>query len=504
MRMRGSRSARSGSGRSTERGGDAPLTKVDLALDPAGRERALKKSLGTLDADVASRLVTATADIALILDSGGVIREVSIANEDLAREGCDRWVGKAWLDVVTTESRPKIIELLRDANAKAVPRWRQINHPSPSGVDLPVRYAAVQLGQSGRIIALGRELRAMAGMQQRLVEAQQSMEREYARLRHTETRYRILFQMTSEPVLIADASSLKIIEANPATTKLIGKPVKKIIGRTLSDVFDAGSNDALQSIVATLRAAGEVNDVRLRLAERRIDIMISASMFRQQNAANILLRLLPVGSATAERTRGPNQIQRVVESMPDGFVLIGADQRVLAANTAFLDMAQIASDEQLRGESLSHWLGRSEVDFDVLMSNLREHGSIRQFSTILRGQFDTIEDVDVSAVAILSGDQPCFGLTLRPAMRRGGSGSDALGGRELPRSAKQLTELVGRVPLKNLVRESTDLIEKLCIEAALDLVDNNRASAAEMLGLSRQGLYVKLRRYGLVDTSSDE
>jgi DNA-binding NtrC family response regulator len=89
-------------------------------------------------------------------------------------------------------------------------------------------------------------------------------------------------------------------------------------------------------------------------------------------------------------------------------------------------------------------------------------------------------------------------------MRRGGSGSDALGGRELPRSAKQLTELVGRVPLKNLVRESTDLIEKLCIEAALDLVDNNRASAAEMLGLSRQGLYVKLRRYGLVDTSSDE
>ena len=53
------------------------------------------------------------------------------------------------------------------------------------------------------------------------------------------------------------------------------------------------------------------------------------------------------------------------------------------------------------------------------------------------------------------------------------------------------------MPLKNLVRETTDLIERLCIEAALGMTGDNRASAAEMLGLSRQGFYAKLRRYGL-------
>ena len=53
--------------------------------------------------------------------------------------------------------------------------------------------------------------------------------------------------------------------------------------------------------------------------------------------------------------------------------------------------------------------------------------------------------------------------------------------------------------LKGLVREATDVIERLCIEAALKLTSDNRASAAEMLGLSRQSLYVKLRRYGLGD-----
>jgi DNA-binding NtrC family response regulator len=75
--------------------------------------------------------------------------------------------------------------------------------------------------------------------------------------------------------------------------------------------------------------------------------------------------------------------------------------------------------------------------------------------------------------------------------------------RELPRSTDQMTELVGRVPLKDIVRETTDLIEQLCIEAALELTGDNRASAAEMLGLSRQSLYVKLRRFNIGDLDGE-
>jgi DNA-binding NtrC family response regulator len=44
----------------------------------------------------------------------------------------------------------------------------------------------------------------------------------------------------------------------------------------------------------------------------------------------------------------------------------------------------------------------------------------------------------------------------------------------------------------------------MCIEAALQLTHDNRASAAEMLGLSRQSLYVKLRRFGMIaDNEAD-
>ena len=71
--------------------------------------------------------------------------------------------------------------------------------------------------------------------------------------------------------------------------------------------------------------------------------------------------------------------------------------------------------------------------------------------------------------------------------------------KDLPRSASQMTELVGRVPLRDIVRETTDLIEELCIQAALELTGDNRAAASEMLGLSRQSLYVKLKRFGVND-----
>jgi DNA-binding NtrC family response regulator len=60
------------------------------------------------------------------------------------------------------------------------------------------------------------------------------------------------------------------------------------------------------------------------------------------------------------------------------------------------------------------------------------------------------------------------------------------------------------MPLKDIVGETVDLIERLCIEAALKITRNNRASAADMLGLSRQSLYVKLRRYGIEGPDPDE
>ena len=137
----------------------------------------------------------------------------------------------------------------------------------------------------------------------------------------------------------------------------------------------------------------------------------------------------------------------------------------------------------------------------MLIANLRQRGSIRLFSTILRGEYGESSEVEVSGVSVINGGQPCLGFAIRNIERRLSPAPAAA--REMPRSVEQLTELIGRVSLKDLVREATDMIERLCIESALELTGDNRASAAEMLGLSRQSLYVKLRRYGLGDLTED-
>jgi transcriptional regulator PpsR len=477
--------------------------------------RAPETSLGDLDARATASLIAAAADIALVVDGAGVIRDFSVNSEELSRElaGGD-WFGRPWLDTVTEESRPKVEALIRDAAARAAPRWRHINQIAvPGGASVPILFSAVRLGEADRAVAFGRDLRTVSALQQRLMDAQRSVERDYARLRQAETRYRLLFQMSPEPVLVLDAPSFKVQEVNPAAARLFGKEARRAIGRPFADAFDAGSQAAVESLLSGVRAAGRADDVRARLAsEDRPEVVVSASLFRQDEVVSVLVRLSPVPAARAGEQpialpKAKTKLLKLVEGVPDGFVVTGQDGRVLSANAAFLEMAQLTAEEQAVGESLDRWFAPPGVELDVLLGSLRQRGSVRLFAATLRGEYGAATDVEISAVAVMNGGQPCFGLAIRDVgmrLSRPARGDSGAGGRTPLRSVEQLTELIGRVPLKDLVREATDVIERLCIEAALDLTSDNRASAAEMLGLSRQSLYVKLRRYGLGELGAED
>ncbi len=458
-------------------------------------------SLSAIDVETAAALIVSSSDVALVINAEGVIMDVGFGNAELARDTYRDWIGRRWVDTVSNDSRAKIEELIRDSVPKMPSRWRQVNHPTQHGSDAPVRYSAIRFNTDRRIVAVGRDLRAMASLQQKLVDAQQSMEREYARIRGAEKRYRLLFQMASEAVLVVDAGSHRVVEANPSAASLLGVDVKKVAGQGFNDLFDEASQQAAQSFLAALRVAPRVDNVHVQMAGSKQSLLLSGSLFRQETDSHFLVLLAPLGGAAASVTNEQANVLRVVEKIPDAFVVTDFDRRILTANSAFLDLVQMASEEQVRGEPIERWIGRPGVDVDVLFSNLRTHGSVRHFSTILRGDYGSSEDVEITAVLAPGGDRPCLGFSIRTGGWR--AGREKLGGRELPRTAEQFTDLVGRVPLKNLVRETTDLIERLCIEAALDLTRDNRASAADMLGLSRQGLYAKLRRYGLGDLDGE-
>lgn len=464
-----------------------------------------KESLGNLGALPAANLIAAASDVAVVVDGEGVIRDVAFNKEDLSLEldAHGRWLGSRLAEIVTSETSSKAKELLQDAMTRKSSIWRQVNHPSPGGADIPVLYSAVNIGRDDRFVVVGRDLRPLAAMQQRLVNAQQSMERDYVRLRHAETRYRLLFQVSSEAVMIVDATSNAILEVNPAALALFDESAPQVLKSAFSSHFDTADAQPLQALLAGVQATGRDGSVRARLANGDRECYVAASQFRQENATLFLVRLssqptLPEASAL----KATSILLKYFDAAPDALVITGYDGRVVRANPAFAEMAQLGNAEQSRGEMLDRWLGRAGVDFGVAFANLRQNGSIKLFSTALRGEHGATTDVEVSAVSLVDDDQKQgFGFAIRNVEKRLSISPSSA--RELPRSVAQLTELIGRVPLRDLVREATDVIEKLSIEAALELTGDNRASAAEMLGLSRQSLYVKLRRFGLAEHAGE-
>lgn len=477
---------------------------IDPASPPAlARFSDPGEALRHLDPEGAAALIAAAADVTLVLDNEGVIIDAAFSEADLASEMGRDWIGSRWVDIATVESRQKIEEMLRDASQRSATRWRQINHRSDRGSDIPVRYRTLRFGPDGRVVAVGRDLRHMATLQQRLAESQQEMEREYSRIRNAEKRYRLLFQLASEAVLILDSNSSRVVEANPAASTLFGIEPKKLVGQMFEELVDATSRHVARSFLSATRVAPRVEGVHVRLqGQDQGSALLTGSLYRQDSTPHLVVLLSRFGvSGRAVSTEDAN-VLRLVEAIPEAFVLVDSERRVLTANAAFLDLVQVATVLQVKGETIERWIGRPGVELDVLFSNLRTHGSVRQFSTIARGEFGTSEDVEIVAASVAGGAEAIFGLTIRAEGWRGGR--ETLGGRELPRTVEQFTELVGRVPMKNLVRETTDLIERLCIQAALELTRENRRSAAEMLGLSRQAFYVKLRRYGLGNPDEDE
>lgn len=462
-----------------------------------------KSALGDLDADNAAQLIAAASDIALLLDPDGTICDVALGTEGAGLEGVRRWIGYPWVDTVTAESRAKVDSLLKAAKGEEPTRWREINHIAAENLSTPIRYTAILAGACGRIVAIGRDLSTVAATQQRFVGFQQSMEREYARLRHAETRYRLLFQISSEAVIIVDANTMTIVDANPAVGDLLENDERSLVGKPFMEIFSGKSRAGLEALLATARAIGRGDEVDAALAPNDQQLSVSATLFRQERTAHFLVRLhpQPAAGSDANHHKSEPRALKVMEQMPDGFVVTDPGGRILTANAAFLEMVHLASEAQAKGQSIERWLGRPGVDNQILTKALRDHGAINNYGTILHSELGTTDEIEVSAVLVANGEEPCTGFVIRNVGRR--VGLDFRFNQELPQSVDQLTELVGRVPLKELVREATDIIERLCIEAALKLTGDNRASAAQMLGLSRQSLYAKLRRYGISVANQD-
>lgn len=362
-------------------------------------------------------LVSVTSDIALVLDDQGFIRSVAMGGAEPVSATASEWLGRQLVDTVTSETRRKVEELLREASQTGVSRTRHINHPSPAGADIPVAYTAVRLGQSGPLLVAGRDLRAVSVMQQRLVDAQQSMERDFWRMRQAETRYRLLFQIATDAVLVIDAETLRVVDANRAAARMFGGTAQEMSGRQAVEGVAPESVPVLQELLGTVRVSGRSDDASLHLSGQGGNVHVWVSPLRSEGQNLLLLRATPDGMQSLpppEDTMLPDLLRLT----PDAIAFTDEQGLLLSANPAFVELVKIADAQDVRGRSLGEWVEREGGGFVALLDSVGRSG-VKRLTARLRDETDVQLDIELSAVLIHNGNSNSIGFIIRAVQPRG-------------------------------------------------------------------------------------
>ena len=445
----------------------------------------------------ASGVNIAQPDVTLVLDMQGVIQEVALSNE-ISNEHVDDWRGRPWVDTFGEIGSSKVLRMVEHARESGVSAFRQVTQRFPSGLELPMEYTVVRLGRKAGLIAIGRSLKAVAELQSRLIAAQQSMEQDYWKLREAEARYRLLFDASNEAVLLLNADTLQVIEANPAAIRSLGL----FRSHTFHLDLPAEEQESLRTMLGRVRQNGRAPSTILHIGPAREQWVVRACLMTAEHGPMFMMQLssvagMPASASPAEQT----SFEEFVERLPDAFILIDRDGVIRRANRTFLDMVQVGAEHAVRGEKLSRWMSRPGADPKVLLANLNRHGSVRLFSTSLQGELGGDTQVEVSAVGAPASRPSQIALVLRDVSRRLPA---SRGEADLQAAFADIILQTGKMTLRSLVKEAVALVERHYIGAALEMSEGNRTAAAEILGLSRQALYQKLAQYGMDGLSREE
>lgn len=443
----------------------------------------------------ATALLASVADMQITLNDSFRVAEVASGSGSLRQLPRDAIIGRPWLELVR-ECDAATAEAALTAAVSEPGTAHRVDLAlvlGPESEALPTSCWLCANGTDQTIQLACIDLRGETNLRQQLVNAQRTLEQDYWSNRRLEARYRRMLEMVAEGFLVVDDLSGRVLEANTVAGSLLELEAGALVGRIFPVGLDTSGNRALTELQREARSTTGVAAGEVTTADG-VTLAAGVTCLRQGNETRLLIRLAAPSESTSDLALGGDSF----EHAPDGILITDQNGIVIAANSAYLEMAGIQDEQQATGRRADRWLGRSIVDLDILLSNIQSDRPLQLFSSLLRTELGAQLDIELSAAQTDYIGKPVILMFIRDVSRR--INGEQTAEVHLPRSIEQITGRVGRVPLKQLVRESTDVIEALCIESALKLTQDNRAAAAELLGLSRQSLYTKLRRFDIGDS----
>jgi len=440
------------------------------------------------------------SDIVIMLSNDQKIEAVHVNSPRDSIGALEHWHGRKIADLLTSESKPKLNQRLADlANREtSSAAYVELNH-ADGELEFPVRYTIQPTNQDGGYILVGRDLRSTAEVQQQLVRAQLALEKEYEKHRDFETRYRVLRDTLSEAVVFIDASNGRVLDINPLAAKLIGIKADALTGLSVNALLKLKDGRSALDVLLTTASDRELDPVSAVATQSKEALILRPTLFRSAGDMMLLCRIDSSKRDSPITEDLLSALNTLYQRGSDAVVFTDSRGAIRHANEGFLTLCDIVQLSDLKNKMLGDFLLRGSIDQKVLLETAAQTGRIKTFSTKLKSAHGGEIDVEIAATHLNDRADPYFGFVLRDRSRAEVAGDTG----NHDEAMQNAMELVGTAPLKELVAATADVVEKMCIETAVKLTDNNRVAAAELLGLSRQSFYVRLRKYGLLKKDED-
>ena len=452
--------------------------------------------------DKVNELFSNASDISILVEKSGVINDIFINKNFNINADTFSWLHRNIKDYLTLESIEKVDNLLHQAWEQEPTNERpiELNHVDDKRWEFPVAYTVTVLDER-RLLLSGRDLKNIAEMQQQLINAQLSLEKEYEKYRGYDTRFRVMLESSSDNILLVDARTGRITDANESAAKILGSELMPLINTELHSVLKNQEKDDLLLRLKSKNGRLPLNSEKYILKNNSLEVMIFPTVFRANNDMLIICKIEPIKSNTGTTEEIVSALQSLYLKSPDGIIFTDKNGLINYANESFLSICDVADLSDIRSKSLGDFLVRGSIDLRVLIDNTTAKGVMQFYSSKIQTNFGRQTLVEISATYIGSKSSPNFAFVFKDISRLDSDrhGTDAVSEKAL----QNVMKLVGSAPLKELVADTSDVVERLCIETAIELTGNNRVAAADMLGVSRQSLYVKLRKYDLMSKDTD-
>jgi PAS domain-containing protein len=415
-------------------------------------------------------LIAHLADIAVQLTLDGSVVHAFARRGHAAEDIVGSWVGGAFRDTLTKESKLKLDRALASISFDTDQSVElEINHKIGDAFGLPVLYRLYFRAAARTALLIGRDLQDVARAQQRLMAATVRAEMAAQRGRNFGSTLAAVLDIVPDPIFVLNEDMGEVEASNPAADRLLGRH----IGASTFSLGEVATIEGRELIVKP---------------GRRGSFPIETLRFRRGANSMMIVLIRSVEPKAALRAEHAFDEASVAIAVTD------ADGRIVSTNAALLRLSKVDRTAQAlrEGGSIADILVRGTIDMQVVLASVQNDAKVSDHEVLLKSR-DTSISAILTAFRLADGARSQIVWMFRP--------SDSASGRD--DMSRMLTAKVGRMSLLEIVAESNVEIERLCIEEALRRTGDNRAAAANLLGLSRQSLYVRLRRFGIESKFSD-